>query len=552
MSEQKILDLLKSNQFTKAKQFIENLLKSEKENITYIFYYGLILANERKYRDAINFFEKALAADKSHYDSNFNIAGCYQGLLIFDKAIEYYENCSKINTNKFEPYHQIGICYKQLRKYEDSISNLKKALKISVNAKSFYILGNVYRENGQFEEAKRSFEKSIDINKEFTQSKLSLANLEIDYENYERAGRMLDEIIKSNESETVLISAKIMIGNILKSKGDFEKAIKINQDILEKDTNNVDALYNISQCYLFTKEYEKAWSYHESRYNLQSLVLLKQIYESFNKPRWDLSKPKRNVLFYGEQGIGEQIIYSQFFETVRDQFDGSTIAVNEKLIPFFQKVYPNTKIINYKKIFEYKDYDYHLPMGSMGLYFQKYIHQGNLKRKISYTSNSKVPDKIKRVRCGISWKSTNRIFGKKKSIELKRLRKILSHENIEFINLQYTDETKEINLIEKNLNKQIFTKHEIDCFNDIDGVASLIKTCDFVISVSNSNAHISGKLGVKTFLLLPYNDGKLWYWGLNADKDVVWYPSILPIRQESANNWDSCLSKLYKEFENYL
>ena len=552
MSEQKILDLLKSNQLTKAKQFIENLLKSEKENITYIFYYGLILANERKYRNAINFFEKALAADKDHYDSNFNIAGCYQGLLIFDKAIEYYENCSKINTNKFEPYHQIGICYKQLRKYEDSISNLKKALKISVNAKSFYMLGNVYRENGQFEEAKRSFEKSIDINKEFTQSKLSLANLEIDYENYERAGRMLDEIIQSNESESVLISAKIMIGNILKSKGDFEKAIKINQDILEKDTNNVDALYNISQCYLFTKEYEKAWTYHESRYNLQSLVLLKQIYESFNKPRWDLSKPKRNVLFYGEQGIGEQIIYSQFFETIRDQFDNSTIAVNEKLIPFFEKVYPNIKIINYKNIFQYNDYDYHLPMGSMGLYFQKYIDQNNLKREISYSSNSKIPDKIKKLRCGISWKSTNRIFGNKKSIKLEKLKKILLHENIEFINLQYTDETKEINLIEKNLNKQIFTKHEIDCFNDIDGVASLIKTCDFVISVSNSNAHISGKLGVKTFLLLPYNDGKLWYWGLNTDKDVVWYPSILPIRQESANNWDSCLSKLYKEFENYL
>ena len=552
MSEQKILDLLKSNQFTKAKQFIENLLKSEKENITYIFYYGLILANERKYRDAINFFEKALAADKSHYDSNFNIAGCYQGLLIFDKAIEYYENCSKINTNKFEPYHQIGICYKQLRKYEDSISNLKKALKISVNAKSFYMLGNVYRENGQFEEAKRSFEKSIDINKEFTQSKLSLANLEIDYENYERAGRMLDEIIKSNESETVLISAKIMIGNILKSKGDFEKAIKINQDILEKDTNNVDALYNISQCYLFTKEYEKGWTYHESRYNLQSLVLLKQIYESFNKPRWDLSKPKRNVLFYGEQGIGEQIIYSQFFETVRDQFDDSTIAVNEKLIPFFKKVYPNTKIINYKKIFEYKDYDYHLPMGSMGLYFQRFIDQNNLKREISYSSNSKIPDKIKKLRCGISWKSTNRIFGNKKSIKLEKLKKILLHENIEFINLQYTDEINEINFIEKDLNKKIFIEHEIDCFNDIDGVASLIKSCDFVITVSNSNAHISGKLGVKTFLLLPYNDGKLWYWGSNEDKDVVWYPSILPIRQESVNNWDSCLSKLYKEFENYL
>ena len=54
------------------------------------------------------------------------------------------------------------------------------------------------------------------------------------------------------------------------------------------------------------------------------------------------------------------------------------------------------------------------------------------------------------------------------------------------------------------------------------------------------------------FLLLPFNEGKLWYWGLSTDKDIVWYPSILPIRQESLNDWDSCLDKLYKEFQNYL
>ena len=191
-------------------------------------------------------------------------------------------------------------------------------------------------------------------------------------------------------------------------------------------------------------------------------------------------------------------------------------------------------------------------MGSMGLYFQKYINKNNLHRKITYSSNSKVPNKIKKLRCGISWKSTNRIFGNKKSIELQKLKNILSYENIEFINLQYSDETDEINLIEKNLNRKIFIEHKIDCFSDIDGLAGLIKSCDFVITVSNSNAHISGKLGVKTFLLLPYNDGKLWYWGLNTNKDVVWYPSILPIRQESLNNWESCLSKLHEELENYL
>ena len=122
--------------------------------------------------------------------------------------------------------------------------------------------------------------------------------------------------------------------------------------------------------------------------------------------------------------------------------------------------------------------------------------------------------------------------------------------NLDSLHLIY--EKKDIELLEKSLEKKIFTDHEIDCFNDIDGVAGLIKSCDFIITVSNSNAHISGKLGVKTFLLLPFNEGKLWYWGLNTDKYIVWYPSILPIRQESLNDWESCLDKLYKEFENYL
>mgnify|MGYP001449302574 FL=1 len=188
----------------------------------------------------------------------------------------------------------------------------------------------------------------------------------------------------------------------------------------------------------------------------------------------------------------------------------------------------------------------------MGLYFQKFISYQNLNRKIAYHSSDKVPDKTKILRCGISWKSTNRIFGNKKSIELESLKNILSYDNVEFVNLQYSDETKDINLIEKNLNRKIFIEHQVDCFNDIDGVASLIKSCDFVITVSNSNAHISGKLGIKTFLLLPFNDGKLWYWGLNTDKDIVWYPSILPIRQESVNDWNSCILKLNKEIENYL
>ena len=156
------------------------------------------------------------------------------------------------------------------------------------------------------------------------------------------------------------------------------------------------------------------------------------------------------------------------------------------------------------------------------------------------------------MRCGISWKSTNKIFGNKKSVKLEHLKNLFLTDEIEFINLQYTNEEKEIGSLEEKINKNIFLDHKIDCFNDINGVASLIKSCDFVITVSNSNAHISGKLGVKTFLLLPFSDGKLWYWGLNTDNEIIWYPSIKPLRMEKENDWNSCIINLEKELENFL
>ena len=553
MSEERILNLLNNKKYFEAKKLISNLMRIEKKNSKYNFYYGLILANEKKFKDAISFFMAFRETKKDDYDSNFNIAGCYLGLLNFKKAIEFYENCLKLNLKRHEPFHQLGICYRLIREYEKSIYYLNRAIEIKENPFSYNLLGKVYRENGKFVESKYSFENSISFDENFLDSKLSLANLENDCGNYQRAIEILNNVTSSNKSNhQILTRSKIIMGNVLRSKGDYNGAIELNKNALEMDSTNIDASYNLSLCYLFIKDYEKAWKFHEARYNLQSFVLLKKMHDAFRKPRWDNNKPKKNILFYGEQGIGEQILYSQFYDAIQDQFKNITIAVNEKLIPFFKNIYKNVEIIDYRLISNYDNYEYHLPMGSMGLYFQKNLNFHNYKN-IDYLSYKNIaPKKNKRLRCGISWKSTNKIFGNKKSMKLEHFKNLFLTDEIEFINLQYTNEEKEIESLEEKINKSIFLDHKIDCFNDINGVASLIKSCDFVITVSNSNAHISGKLGVKTFLLLPFSDGKLWYWGLNTDNEVIWYPSIKPLRMEKENDWNSCIINLEKELENFL
>ena len=46
------------------------------------------------------------------------------------------------------------------------------------------------------------------------------------------------------------------------------------------------------------KDYDKGWFYHESRFYLNNFGLLRQINNNFKKPRWDQSRPKKNILIW--------------------------------------------------------------------------------------------------------------------------------------------------------------------------------------------------------------------------------------------------------------
>ena len=138
----------------------------------------------------------------------------------------------------------------------------------------------------------------------------------------------------------------------------------------------------------------------------------------------------------------------------------------------------------------------------------------------------------------------------KKSLDLKFFRDILSNDDYEFVNLQYTDQLNEIDQLEEQLNKKIFIGHNIDCFNDMVGLLNLMKSCDCIISVSNSTTHLAGRFGIKTILLLPYRSGNLWYWYNSKNNYSSWYPSIKLLRQKKDLNWESVLSDLKEEIQN--
>ncbi len=145
--------------------------------------------------------------------------------------------------------------------------------------------------------------------------------------------------------------------------------------------------------------------------------------------------------------------------------------------------------------------------------------------------------------CGLSWQSKNQTIGKYKNLDLINLKEILEVPGITFVNLQYNPPIEELELFQSTYKVRIKNFNEVDLFNDIDSLCSLIDACDFIITISNINAHVAGALGKKTFLLAPFSKGRHWYWHDNLTKSL-WYPSVEIFSQTETRDWSVPINQI--------
>lgn len=460
----------------------------------------------------------------------------------FLKAEIQFQKLLKLNDQNIEVYFQLGICLRAQNKISLAIDLLNKASKIQINKAILLLLANIYRDLGRFDESLITIKHAIEIAPDFDESYIVMANIYADLGNFKEAKKSINNLIIQNNEKALTTYSYILLdeGNLIVAK-------KILNKILEINDRNTIANFNLAIIHLSEKNYKVGWEMYESRFDLVNYHLSKKINLSISKPRWNEKFPKKKILVWGEQGIGDQILFSKFIDVILNDFEKIILCVTEKLIPFFKEIYPQLEIKSIKEINNHLDFDYHIPMSSLGLYFQNKILEIKPHAMNRPFFCNKIPKKHKEIRIGLSWFSNSGVTSNKKSINLELFEDLFNIHNVEFINLQYTNEKTSILNLEKKMNKKIFIDHNIDCFNNIFELASLIKSCDLVITVSNSNAHIAGKLGIKTFILLPQNSGKFWYWGNENNTNFSdWYPSIEIFKHDKDLKWQFAMQKILK------
>jgi ADP-heptose:LPS heptosyltransferase len=142
----------------------------------------------------------------------------------------------------------------------------------------------------------------------------------------------------------------------------------------------------------------------------------------------------------------------------------------------------------------------------------------------------------RRPRVGLSWWSGGK-EGRRKSIPIERLASHLAALPAEFVNLQYGEEGARF--AEFFGNKAAHSPRERA--SSLLADAEEIRSCDVVLTCSNTCAHLAGALGVPTLALIPKNNGRFWYWQANHEF-CPWYPSIRLVEQTEDGDWEGALA----------
>jgi tetratricopeptide (TPR) repeat protein/ADP-heptose:LPS heptosyltransferase len=494
-----------------------------------------------KFEEAIQYYNLALKLDSNFVDAYYNKARALKFVQKYEEAILNYEQAIKLNPQYSQAIVNLGFLYNELKEYDKSLKQYNLALNINPHsAETLYNRGIVYENLNEFENALDDYNLAIKIKPNFADAYNNKSGVFRKLQRYEEAIDIINQSIKIDPNNSVSINKK---GLFLFEKKDFDGALNNFNWAIELSPNFADALFNKAILMLSQENYEDGWKFYEARWEAKKLL-----YIQTSKPELlDFHITQKNILVWSEQGIGDEILYSSLLQDAFKVTNNFIVTIDPRMLSLYQRSFKNISNVNFissKKLPNEASYDFHLPIGNLGKFFRNSL--GDFKdQPFNYLisdieksmSLKKAFKNSKKFICGIAWKSKNKEIGADKSLSLKQLLPILELPDIDFISLQYGDTEEEVKSLYEEYGIEIKTIDEIDNFNDIDGLSSLIDACDFVITSSNITAHLSGALGKKTYLFVAYNVGKIWYWHENRNKSL-WYPAVNIYRQESNKSWN--------------
>ena len=487
--------------------------------------------------------EQAILIDKNYPEAWVSFGNALRGLKKLDDALCAFERAIALRRNQYpQAWLFRGDVLALLGKFDEALSSYDTALSLDKTFPEFWGgRANALKVLRRYKEALDAFDKAIELNPSYAEAISNRGDMYATMGKNQEALRDCAYAIELKGSSAELWSN---FGNVQADLGLLDQALHSYDEALNLDPDHARAHLNRGICLFRLDRFDLGWMEYEWRWPAAGIAEA----ESYKRrgQLWS-GQPARQLVIWGEQGIGDQILYLSRLKTMTNFVDQIILEIDPRLHNLVERSFTLESISINPGSGTAGVSDFHLPIAEIWRHAPEKHHPigGYLKPDFDKVDRLKREMKSEgRKIIGLNWSSDSRLSASK-SLSLADLAPALARNNFYYVSLQGDGPTKSAHEIFESCGVKINDLPNVDKFNDIDTLAALISACDLVISCSNSTAHLSGALGQKTLLLLPFGRGKLWYWSQQRDTFSRWYPSIEIIqRQCSDPDWQACVERL--------
>jgi tetratricopeptide (TPR) repeat protein len=506
-----------------AQSLYEQILAFQNQHADAWHMVGLIAQQRGNPALCVQLIDKAIDINASKYDMFFNRAIALEQLQRFEEAALSYEIAIFLKPEYAQAHNNRAVVLQALGRYEDAVRSCDAAIAVEPKmAQAYTNRGNALKELDLPQEAMVSYDQAIAIR---PHDAMGYNNRGLLCMEQGQIGAAREDFEKAISLRPDYATAHVNYGNACKDLLRFDQALQSYQRAMDLDPENADAQVNASMLLLRKGDFKNGWTLYESRWKATSF---KSYRLQTNKPQYVGPKKTQRLLLWGEQGVGDEIMFASLFGLARGLADQILVKTDARLVPLFSRSFPDFEFFPRETQIPEDRYDHHLPTGSLcGFFLHDYVDFEKIRipyLKVSNAYESGLADILSKEKsnCGISWRSFN--ASGDRTLEICDFLLMLPLEKINLINLQYGEVNSELKIAKTKLCVKIQNHPDVDNRNNLDGLAEIINACDVVASIDCITIHLAGALGKKTELIL--SESSEWRWFSHL-RHSLWYPTVI-------------------------
>jgi Flp pilus assembly protein TadD len=534
------------------------------------------LRRAQRYVEACRWYRAALATRPDDAEGWLNLGVCCYRSGEPHLAHQYFRAADFLRPRDADILNEKALVEMTLGNVEDAERSLENAVNANpAHPEAWNNLGNVCAAYGNRRQAHRCFLRAAELRPDFY---TALCNLGLSHRYLEQLEEAEQVLRRAAALQPDAPEARLNLAMVLQDRGELDAALAQLEGLaaahperadilvalgalhlrlgqpepaeahlrraLELAPGDAEAMLGLAHVQLATERYAEGWRNYEAR--LRSAESPRR---RFAIPPWN-GEPVagRRVLVYGEQGLGDTILFASCLPDLLRETASCVLSVEPRLRRLFGASFPKAVLageeIRKPGAPGLGPIDFVLPIGSLpGIYrpsreafpaHQGYLHADPARRA---RWRARLEALAPGLRVGVTWRGGKVGTGRAlRSLEAGHLAPLLAAPAVRWVNLEHTASESELAALAERAGATLQDWREAHA--DFDEFAALVASLDLVISACSTTAHVAGALGVPVWVLAPY--APAWRYLLRGER-LPWYPSARMLRQPRPGDWDAVL-----------